>query len=186
MRWTSSSGSCPSRRNRLVRQPGQVTTAGWRPASGPRRWAGHRRDPAFARPRCPDRCRARSDPKSGRASSGPSAWSHPAATCRLGGSPSVMMPLGPAGMSYKDLILGRSKTDLPRARIGSTSAAPLLGRPPRPSPGCGGRFAPHGLRPSLPSGSNSAGRVSASQAECRGFESRLPLQYLGSEFRKTP
>ena len=28
----------------------------------------------------------------------------------------------------------------------------------------------------LPSGSNSAGRVSASQAECRGFESRLPLQ----------
>jgi hypothetical protein len=26
-----------------------------------------------------------------------------------------------------------------------------------------------------PSGSNSAGRVSASQAECRGFESRLPL-----------
>ena len=27
----------------------------------------------------------------------------------------------------------------------------------------------------LPSGSNSVGRVSASQAECRGFESRLPL-----------
>ena len=29
----------------------------------------------------------------------------------------------------------------------------------------------------LPSGSNSAGRVSASQAECRGFESRLPLHF---------
>ncbi len=28
----------------------------------------------------------------------------------------------------------------------------------------------------VPSGSNSVGRVSASQAECRGFESRLPLQ----------
>ena len=37
---------------------------------------------------------------------------------------------------------------------------------------------PNGRRyywPAL-SGSNSAGRVSASQAECRGFESRLPLQ----------
>src|SRR4051812_49248235 len=29
----------------------------------------------------------------------------------------------------------------------------------------------------LSSGSNSAGRVSASQAECRGFESRLPLHF---------
>src|SRR5450759_4837009 len=36
-----------------------------------------------------------------------------------------------------------------------------------------------GFGPSLPSGSNSAGRVSASQAECRGFESRLPLHLLG-------
>src|SRR5467141_455680 len=31
------------------------------------------------------------------------------------------------------------------------------------------------------SGSNSAGRVSASQAECRGFESRLPLHFLLGE-----
>ena len=40
--------------------------------------------------------------------------------------------------------------------------------------------------PCLPSGSNSAGRVSASQAECRGFESRLPLQLPPFELSTTP
>jgi ABC-type multidrug transport system ATPase subunit len=35
---------------------------------------------------------------------------------------------------------------------------------------------PAGYNRGLPSGSNSVGRVSASQAECRGFEPRLPLQ----------
>ena len=41
----------------------------------------------------------------------------------------------------------------------------------RPRPG-GTEPRPKGA----PGGSNSVGRVSASQAECRGFESRLPLQ----------
>ena len=36
------------------------------------------------------------------------------------------------------------------------------------------------------SGSNSAGRVSASQAECRGFESRLPLQTANLNSERPP
>jgi hypothetical protein len=45
-----------------------------------------------------------------------------------------------------------------------------------------------GLRydPRAPSGSNSAGRVSASQAECRGFESRLPLQFPPPDLTTSP
>jgi hypothetical protein len=50
----------------------------------------------------------------------------------------------------------------------------------------GGARGPTALEFAPPSGSSSAGRVSASQAECRGFESRLPLQLPPSDRAKTP
>ncbi len=61
----------------------------------------------------------------------------------------------------------------PRGRPGRsavTSSALAMAAPHRRSYEC----------TALPSGSNSAGRVSASQAECRGFESRLPLHFPSS------
>ena len=51
-------------------------------------------------------------------------------------------------------------------------------RVPRQAGGASSTRLPPARMTILPSGSNSAGRVSASQAECRGFESRLPLQVL--------
>jgi hypothetical protein len=85
-------------------------------------------------------------------------------------------------------LAGSSQAHRPRCREGD-EAHPIAGRGGKSSNGGGLRPLTAGVRcynRGLPSGSNSVGRVSASQAECRGFESRLPLHSLVSCYARPP
>jgi transposase len=71
----------------------------------------------------------------------------------------------------------RDKNDMPPSRCAS------IGNFPRPAGSPRRRCRGIIFWPVVRGGSNSVGRVSASQAEGRGFESRLPLQIFNKYFR---